>query len=252
MKKTIFIATALLCLSSWFASCSKTETYAELVEEEKGYISDWIKGNPYEIDFGHIVSKDEEWVTEISNKILKDSIHPSNYIQLGQWYKITEGNFKRLYFKINSWGKDGLDSIRLKNETPTQEQELAAMRNKKKFYAGRNVQIRYDSLYLLNDFNYDDLKENSRGNNLDPNSFIICYNWTPSYYSSNYYGSYYGTGSSYECTSGGLGFPIRFLWEGGEASIICPFSLVESSFSSYYYTLYYGSIKYTKPNYLPQ
>jgi len=248
MRKSILIAACLIFVCSWLASCSKTETYAELVEQEKGYIDDWIKGNPYDINFGHIISKDEEWLDEITEAILEDSIHPSKYIELGQWYKITEGNFKRLYFKINSWGRDGLDSI----ENPSQEQVLTAMRNTKKIYSGKNVLVRYDSLYLLSNFDYDDLDENVKGGNLEPNSFMICYNWNPSYYATSYYSYQYSTGSSYECTSGGIGFPIRFLWEGGEASIICPFSLVESTYSSYYYTLYYGSIKYTKPNYLPQ
>ncbi len=233
MKKSLFFATCLICIGSWFASCQKTETYAELVEDEKGYIENWIKGNPYDIDFGHIISKDEDWVAEVTDKILNDSIHPSELgIELGQWYKITEGNFKRLYFKINSWGHD--DS------------------SKKKFTSGKNVLVRYDSLYLLNNFDYDDISKNVRGNNLDPNSFLICYSWNPSYYANSYYSMYYGSGSIYECTSGGLAFPIRFLWEGGEASIVCPFSLVESSYSSYYYTLYYGSITYKKPTYLQQ
>jgi hypothetical protein len=114
------------------------------------------------------------------------------------------------------------------------------------------VLVRYDSLFLLTGFDYDDLDENTKADNLDPNSFLICYNWNRSYYASSYYSYYYSTGSGYECTSGGIGFPIRFLWEGGQASIICPFSLAESTYSSYYYTLYYGEITYTKPTYLPQ
>jgi len=252
MKKFIFLSVCLTCLGCWFASCSKTETYAELVEDEKTYINNWIKSNPYDIEFGHIISKDEDWLNDVTEKILEDSIHPSNFIQLGQWYKITEGNFKRLYFKVNSWGNDGLDDVWASNGTPTREQELTAMRKKKKFFSGKNVLVRYDSLYLLSSFDYEDLDNNSRGNNLDPNSFMICYNWTPYYYATQYYAYQYSSGSSYECTSGGLGFAPRFLWEGGEASIICPFSLVETTYSSYYYTIYYGQIKYSKPNYLPQ
>lgn len=251
MKKSIFLTACLICLGTWFASCSKTETYAELVEHEKGYISDWISGNPYDIDFGHIISVDEDWVNDVTKDILRDSIHPSNRIELGQWYKVTEGNFKRLYFRINKFG-DGLDSIRLNGDTPSDEQLAAAMHNKKKFSTGKYVLIRYDSLYLLNSFDYETISENSKINNYEPIDFTICYNWNPSYYATQYYAYQYSTGSSYECTSGGLAYPIRFLWEGGEASIICPFSLVESSFSSYYYTLYYGTIRYTKPNYLPE
>ena len=251
MRKIFLLAISLIAAGCWICSCSSTETYAELVEDEKQSISEWIKGNPYDIEFGHIINKDEEWVEDVADYILEDSIHPAHYIELGQWYKITEGNFKRLYFRINSFG-DGLDSLRAKGAEISDEQERAAMRNHKKFFAGKNVLVRYDSLYLISDFDYDDLDENSKGDNLDPNSFMICYNWNRYYYYNSYYSYQYSNGSSYECTSGGIGFPVRFLWEGGNASIICPFSLVESTYSSYYYTLYYGTITYTKPNYLPQ
>lgn len=191
MKKSLLFAFSLICISSWFSSCQKTETYAELVADEKEYIENWVKQNPYDIEFDHIISKDEDWVKEVTNKILKDSIHPAECgIQLGQWYKITEGDYKRLYFRINDWGRDSLSN--------------------KKFYTGSNALIRYDSLYLLNDFDYDNLSSNSKGDNLEPNSFSICYNWSPSYYANNYYGMYYSSGSNYECKSGGLAFPIRF------------------------------------------
>ncbi|MBR0038358.1 MAG: DUF4827 family protein [Bacteroidales bacterium] len=252
MKKILLLASSLLFISLWVASCSDTETYAELVDHEKSSITKWINKSPY-VDFGHIAARDEDWVDWTADSVLTDSLHPSQIgIQLGQWYRISEGDFKRLYFCIRSFGNDGLDSLRENGIEPTAEQYREAMRNQKKFYAGKNVLVRYDSLFLLSDFDYNDLDENSKGDNLDPNSFLICYNWNKSYYSSSYYSYYYGTGSNYECTSGGLAFPIRFLWEGGQASIICPFSLAESSFASYYYTLYYGLITYKKPTYLPQ
>ncbi|MBO6012365.1 MAG: hypothetical protein J6P82_02455 [Bacteroidales bacterium] len=252
MKKLLFLAGSLLLACMWAASCSDTETYADLVDDEKKAISKWIKNSPY-VDFGHITAKDEDWVDWTADSVLTDSLHPSQIgIELGKWYRITEGDFKRLFFCIRSFGNDGLDSLRENGIEPTREQYRTAMRNKKKFYAGRNVLVRYDSLFLLTGFDYDDLDENTKADNLDPNSFLICYNWNRSYYASSYYSYYYSTGSGYECTSGGIGFPIRFLWEGGQASIICPFSLAESTYASYYYTLYYGEITYTKPTYLPQ
>ncbi|MCR5362342.1 MAG: DUF4827 domain-containing protein [Bacteroidales bacterium] len=252
MKKLLFAVLTALC-GSWLAtSCSDTQSYAELVADEKEYISTWISSNPYSIDFGRIISHDDEWVDDVTEYVLEDSIHPCKHIELGQWYKITDGDFKRLYFCIRSWGNDGLDSLRENGIEPSDEEYLTAMRNKKKFYAGKNVLLRYDSLFCLSTFDYDDLDENTKGDNLDPNSFQICYNWNTAYYASTYYSTYYSTGSSYECTSGGVAFPARFLWEGGEASIICPFSLAESTYANYYYTLYYGKITYKKPNYLPQ
>lgn len=231
---------------SWFTSCKDAVTYAELVEQEKGYISQWTIDNPYNIDFDHIISWDEEKLNNVTKHVLTDSIHPSNYLELNQWYSISEGDFKRLYFCIRSWGNDGVTDYNNEDELS------AAMRNKKKFYNYRNVLVRYDSLYNISQFDYEEIKNNAKGDNSDPISFLICYNWNSSYYCNNYYGASYGTGSNYECTSGGIGFPIRFLWEGGKASIICPFSLVESAFSSYYYTMYYGKITYTQPNYLPK
>ncbi len=252
MKKLLSIALLAAFACVWISSCSDTETYADLVDKEKSNISHWIKHCPY-TDFGHIVNKNEDWVDWTTDSILSDSLHPSQVgIKLNQWYCITEGNFKRLYFCIHNFGNDGLDSLRQAGIEPTAEQYRTAMRNKKKFYAGKNVLVRYDSLYLLNDYDYDSISANSKGDNLDPISYSICYNWNASYYSTSTYSYYYSTSSSYECTSGGLAYPVRYLWEGGEASIICPFSLVESTYSSYYYTLYYGVIRYTKPNYLPQ
>lgn len=246
MKKLIFLATSLLLTCTWFASCSDTKTYAELVEDEKSFINEWITNNPYDIDFGHIITKDEEWVKNISKEILTDSVHPSKYIDLGQWYTIKEGDFKRLYFCIKSWGNDGVtdynDDEQLKN----------AFRNKKKFQNTQNVLVRYDSLFLISSFDYDDVESNLKGDNLDPNSYMICLSWNTNYYANQYYSMYNSSNVSYQCTSGGLGFPIRFLWEGGVASIICPFSLVESSYASYYYTMYYGKITYKKPNFIPK
>lgn len=231
MKKILFIISSLIVTCLW-VGCKDTETYADLVDHEKGNISRWIKNDPFDVGFGNIIRKDEDWVSEATKKVLNDSVHPKDLgIELGQWYEITEGDFKRLHFRINSWGKDN-DS-------------------KKKFHAGKDVLVRYDSLYLLNGFDYEKPENNAKGDNLDPLDFLICYGWNTYYYASMYYGSSYGSTSSYACTSGGLAFPIRFLWEGGNASIICPFSLVESSMQSYYYTLYYGDVTYLRPTYTP-
>jgi len=247
MKKLLWAICAIIATAIWGA-CSDTKSYADLVAEEKIYINQWINNNPYNIDFGHIISKNEEWLDETTEAILEDSIHPSKFIELGQWYTFNETNFKRLYFCILDWGEDGVTDYN------DEEQLKEAMRSSRKFRASQNAMVRYDSLFLLTDFDYDeeDLEDNVKGDNLDPNSYLIIYNWNASYYSTTYYSSYYSTGSSYECTSGGVAFPVRFLWEGGRAAIICPFSLCESTYQSYYYTFYYGNIQYKRPNYLPQ
>ena len=117
------------------------------------------------------------------------------------------------------------------------------------FYVGKNVLVRYDNQYIISEYDYDDPSENVGRDNLDPVDWLKCYSWNTAYYATNYYSYYAGSNASDECTSGGLAFPIRFLWDGGKASIICPFSLAESTFSGYYYTFYYGDIEYLKPNY---
>lgn len=252
MKNILLFACSITLACSW-TSCKDTETYADLVAKEKESINTWISEDPLNANFVNISSKDEEWVTDITDEVLTDSLHPEQCgLELEKWYRISEGDFKRLYFCIHSWGHDGLDTLRAKGITPTDEQYLTAMRNNKKFYTGKDVLVRYDDLYVISEYDYKDKESNTKFDNLDPNSFLICYKWNPYYYSTSSYSYYYAWNSSYECTSGGVGFPVRFLWEGGNVSIICPFSLVESTFSSYYYTMYYGSIEYKKPNYLPQ
>lgn len=231
MKKTNFIFLLFACCLSWsMSSCDSTKSYAEYVSDERHNIQRWLDYN--DID---IAGKfDEEQLDDIAEAVLEDSICPSTYIELGKWYQVTEGDFKRLCFRINNWGNGYPD-----------------MNSKKKFYEDENVLVRYENLRCLTGYDYEDESNNVLGDNLDPNSYEICYNWSRSYYSNSYY-VYNSTGSSYECTSGGLGFPIRFLWEGGDASIIVPFNLAPSDLSQYYYTLYYGTVRYTKPNYLPQ
>ena len=250
MKKILCIGSCLLLACSWMA-CSKTETYAELVANEKDAINTWISKDPIDVGFGHISSKNEEWVKNVASDILVDSLHPEQCgVELGKWYRITEGDFKRLYFRINSWGNDGLNELREKGIEPTDEQYKTAMRNKKKFYTGKNILVRYDQQYIISEYDYDEGATNVSGDNGKTVDYLICYSWNSSYYSNSYYGNYYGANANDECTSGGIAFPARFLWEGGNASIICPFSLVEATYSGYYYTFYYGDIEYTKPNFL--
>ena len=234
MKKIIFAFIAVMASTlsaGFFSSCSDTKSYADYVSEERHYIQEWIDYNGFEI----AGKFDEDQIDEMDKAILEDSICPSDFIELGKWYMITEGDFKRLYFRINNWGND-----------------YPNMKSAKKFYEEENILVRYEDLNCLTEYNYEDIESNIIGDNLDPISYQICYNWSRNYYATTYYGNQYGTGSSYECNSGGLGFPIRFLWQGGEASLIVPFNLASSDLSAYYYTLYYGTVRYTKPNYLPQ
>lgn len=208
-------------------SCSDEETYAELVDAEKSAIHRFTSSQDISAR-----SVDEDWVDRVTKAIVTDGENPKDYVELNQWYTITEGDFKRLYFKIKDWGVDSL-----------------ADPMEKKFTTGDYALVRYDSCYNLGTFvDFD----TDKGSNLDPNSYEIIYSWNTTYYASTYYSMYYGTGSSYECTSAGLAFPLRFLWEGGEAALIVPFTLSAQEEQSYYLTCYYGSVKYTKPNYLPQ
>lgn len=247
MKKLFFLLCSIVAGSLVLNSCKDTMTYADYVNDEKAQIKKWINENPYNIDFGQILTKDEEWLNNVTKSILNDSVHPSKLIELNQWYTLDESYFKRLYFCVHSWGDDGVTDYN------DEEQLKKAMRSRKKFYTGQDAMVRFDSLFVLNLFDYDgDPTEADKLDNFDPLSYMIIYNWNSNYYANSYYSYYYSSGSSYECTSGGVGFPVRFLWDGGEVSIICPFSIVETSLASYYYTLYYGNIKYTKPNFLPQ
>jgi len=234
MKKILFTILSFVICSlavGSLSSCSDTKSYADYVSDEEEYIQRWIDYNNFEV----VGSFDADQLKKISAKVLEDSISPSEFIELGKWYSINEGDFKRLVFRINDWGKGYPD-----------------MKSNNKFYEDENVLVRYENLYCISEYDYSEDATNVVGDNLDPNSYQICYNWRRNYYSTSAYSYYYSSGSSYECTSGGLGFPVRFLWQGGDASIICPFNLISTSLSSYYYTLYYGTIRYTKPNYLPQ
>lgn len=230
MKNLSLNAIALLLMLFSVASCSKdTQSYADLVDNEEGYIQHFK-------DYAGIeaIDIDEDDINTWTTKILQDSIDPSNYIVKDQWYKVTEGDFKRLYFRIKDFG---------------QRQNGSFYKNK--ISNGSYVLVRYEDCYLLN--NFTEFNEKKAVDNLSPYNFEIIYNWTPSFYASTYYSYQYGSSSSVNaCTSGGMAFPVRFMWYGGEAELIVPFSLVSSEYSSNYYTIYYGKILYTKPNYIPE
>ncbi len=230
MKHSIYSVSILAfscILLALNASCSDTETYAELVDAEKNAIGNFIRYA--DISARHV---DEDWVNRTTKAVLEEGEHPQKYVELNEWYTIDEGDFKRLYFKIKDWGN--IDSSEFKAN---------------KFKTGSNALVRYDSCYNLGTF--VDF-ETDKGNNLDPNSYEIIYSWRSDYYANTYYAVRFGTGSNYECTSGGLAFPLRFLWYGGEAAVIVPFSLGSSSDQTYYLTCYYGSVKYTRPTFLPE
>ncbi len=212
------------------SSCSDATSYADLVNNEEDYIDkfkDYLNIDAIDID--------EDQINSWTEKVLNDSIDPSSLVKKDQWYKVTEGDFKRLYFRIKDFG-----------ERPQQGGSFF----KNKITVGSYVLVRYEDCYLLNTF--EGFDDKVAADNLNPYSFQIIYNWNPSYYASTYYAYQYGSSSSYACTSGGLAFPVRFMWFGGEAELIVPFSLVPTDFQSNYYTLYYGTVRYTKPNYIPE
>jgi hypothetical protein len=209
------------------SSCSDTETYADLVNTEKTSIKNFITEQGIKAQ-----SVDDDWISEKTKAAVTNGEDPRTLLELNKWYSVSDGDFKRLYFKIKNWGNVNEDDL-----------------SENRFQTKCNALVRYDSCYNLASFEDFDT---DRGNNLDPNSFEIIYSWNTSYYVSSYYATYYGTGSSYECTSAGLAFPLRFLWYGGEVALIVPFSLGSTTDQSYYLTCYYGQVKYTRPTYLPE
>lgn len=227
----ILIYIMCVALAAQLISCSNsTKTYAELVEDENSYIDRFMG-----MEGINTINIDEDDISDWTRKVLVDSVHPSKLIQLNQWYSITDGDCKRLSFMIKSWGND-------------KDYQKNFFKNKIK--SGSFALVRYDSLYQLTDT--VNIHNNLPVDNLDPYDYELIMNWTTSYYLSQYYSSYYGTGSQYECTSGGVGFPVRFLWYGGRVSLIVPFSLVSLSMQNYYYTLYYGDVEYKYPQYIPE
>lgn len=252
MNKIFYFLITLAVLAGW-ASCSKdTRSYADLVNTEEGYIDHLIGKENFDVK-----SIDEETLNDWTKMVLKDSIDPASLMQLNQWYTITEGYFKRLCFKINSWGDNHdkwlrweayKDSVNA-GQRPSVRPDSVSFYNQK-MVSGSYVLLRYDSLFNMTDTL--DIHKETPASNLDPYSYQIIYGWNEFYYATTYYSYQYGSSSSYTCTSGGLAFAPRFLWYGSEVSLIVPFSLVQSDLSSYYYTLYYGKVKYSKPNYLPE
>ena len=234
MKKLFYTVLATLLLTVASVSCSDTQTYADLVADEEHAI-DYFLGQQ---NIKTIRVSDEE-ISTWTKSVLNDSVSPSEYFQLGQWYEVTEGDFKRLCFRINNWGED-FEEVMTKKK-PFYED---------KFVNGSYSVVRYDSLYRMTDSL--DIENETPLDNYTPYDYEMIYNWSEYYYATMYYSYSYSAGSNYECTSGGLGFPLRFLWDGGEVSLIVPFSLVSSEYASYYYTLYYGRVKYTKPTYIPE
>ncbi len=229
MKRFTFNAIALVLMLITVASCSDAQSYADLVKDEENIINDfkdYLGINAIEID--------EDVLNSWTSKVLNDSIDPSTLVIKDQWYMVNEGDFKRLYFRIKNYG-DHKDGSFYKNKITT----------------GSYVLVRYEDCYLLN--NFDGFDDKVATDNLSPYSFEMIYNWTTSYYANMYYSySSGGSSSANTCTSGGLAFPVRFMWFGGEAELIVPFSLVPSEFSNNYFTIYYGTVRYTKPNYIPE
>ena len=252
MNKIFYFFSTIILLTFLAACTEDTRSYADLVSIEESSIDKLIDKEGFDIK-----TLDEETVNNYTKRVLNDSIDPATLLDLNQWYMITEGDFKRLYFRINKWGDNHdrwlrweayKDSI-AKNLRPNVRPDSVSFYSQK-MVSGSYVLVRYDSLFNMTDSL--DIHRDMPANNLDPYSYQIVYGWNEYYYSNSYYQYQFGSSSSYACTSGGLAFAPRFLWYGSEVSLIVPFSLVSSDLSSYYYTLYYGKVKYSKPNYLPE
>ena len=252
MNKLLYIISALGIVALMAACQQDTRSYADLVNIEENHISNFVDRQHLDVK-----SIDEETLTDWTKQVLNDSIDPASLMSLNQWYTVTEGNFKRLYFKINNWGANHdrwmrwqayKDSI-ANNQQPRVKPDSVSFYSQK-MVSGSYVLVRYDSLYNMTDTL--DIHKDMPASNLNPYDYQIVYGWNEYYYATSYYSYQLGSSSAYACTSGGLAFAPRFLWYDSEVSLIVPFSLVPSEFSSYYYTLYYGRVKYSKPNYLPE
>lgn len=219
-----------MTLASMAACTSTGKTYAELVDDEESYISRFMG-----MENIKSINIDEDDIADWTKKVLTDSVHPSKLLKLNQWYTVTEGDCKRLSFKIKSWGNDS-------------QHEKSFFQDK--FNTGSFALVRYDSMYVLSDS--VNIEKQRPLDNMDPYNYEIIMNWNTTYYQNTYYSAYYSSNKDYECTSGGLGFPLRFLWYSGKVSLIVPFSLVSTEFQSYYYTLYYGDVIYKQPTYIPE
>ena len=227
MKNLSLYAITILLMLITASSCSDTKSYADLVNDEEGYIEGFKEYAGIDA-----IEIDEDELNSWTTKVLKDSIDPSTLVKKDQWYMVTEGNFKRLYFRIKDFGV---------------RQEGSFFKNK--ISTGSNVLIRFENAYVLNSFK--SFEKSMALDNLSPYNYLIINNWNVNYYATQYYSYQYGSSSSEACTSGGQAFPVRFMWYGGEAELIVPFSLVPSDMSNSYITMYYGKIKYTKPTYIP-
>lgn len=228
MKNLSLIVSTLALMFVVTTSCSDATSYADLVNQEEDYIDnfkDYVGIDAIQID--------EDIIDDWTLKVLTDSIEPSSLVKKDQWYEITEGDFKRLYFRIKDFGNRQQGSF-----------------YKNKISTGSNVIVRYEDCYILNSF--EEFDERKAADNLNPYDFQLISNWNAAYYASMYYSYSAGATTANTCTSGGLAFPVRFMWYGGEAELIVPFSLVPSELTSSYLTLYYGTVRYTKPNYIPE
>ena len=152
MKKLLYTLFVLLFVAV-YASCSDTQTYADLVNNEENSINYLVTTENLDV-----ISINEETMENWTNYVLKDSISPADYIQLGQWYTVTEGYFKRLYFRINDWGtgfhrwqawKAYNDSI-ADHLSPSVKPDSVSFYDNK-IVNGSYVLVRYDSLFLMTD-----------------------------------------------------------------------------------------------------
>lgn len=87
-------------------------------------------------------------------------------------------------------------------------------------------------------FSTADTTKYSNNGNLDPISFT--------YGNSNTYTDYYSSNYSYSFLSPACAFPLDYVGEGGEVSMIVPFANGSAMQQSSYEPLFYGRIKYTK------
>ena len=68
MKKLILLFISLLALGAFFQACDDTKTYAEMLEEERDGVNDFIKKNNIEITAREIQKLKKELYTIIADR----------------------------------------------------------------------------------------------------------------------------------------------------------------------------------------
>lgn len=202
MKRIYYYLPILLIgFTAVLSSCSDSKTYAQLLDDEKKAIKNFISLTNDSLKFSETINVSAAQLEEYTAQASWDSID-NKHFELNKWYKFEDG----LYMRINSFG----DTSQM-------------------FKSRDGVVIRYWDTYNLLTYTGSDSK---KINNLADDSYWLIDPWTV-----NYSGQF-GTG---------IAFPIRFLGDKGEVSLIIPSKLGTTNDAQAVVPYYYGSVSYILP-----